>query len=129
MRILALLALVITSAIYPELLIIKKTNGGFAPLTQEEAIKHGPAVSRILLKYQWPMCIASKLSSINQRKLLTPNVPNAEEIFIQEKIKAIDKSYGVIFFPTALYELMTIINLFKTKNENNPLQLRVNTIF
>lgn len=162
-----LLALIMCAIAFPahaELLVVKKgADGFFAPLTQEDIQKSGKIISDILLKYQWPTCVAAlneadivlqeslgklrieqrkalsaeqKLLLKNQRNaleaeqkilaqeqdaLLTAGKAYAEEQFIQEKIQAAlgkhygkeyGDAYGVIFVPTALYELFLLIQLF-----------------
>lgn len=111
-----------------ELLIVKKTESGFASLDTEESINHGKQITDILLKYQWPLCIASALTQEEQDELLSPDKPYAEEIFIQKKIQALGKEfeqYYVVFIPTALYELFLIALIFQTRGQENSLQKAV----
>jgi len=96
------------AALHPELLVIKKENGHFAPLTEAD-LPDSQKIMDIILKYEWPMCIASDLTPAEQDALLTPNKPFAEERFIQNKIQeSVGKQYEVIFIPTAIYELFGI---------------------
>ena len=105
----------------PELLIVKKVGNVFAQLSKEDVVQSGKTISEILLKYQWPMCIMSELDpDEEQTALLSPNKPHAEEIFIENKIKASDskfKTFRVIFVPTTLYELFCIVRLLTTLND------------
>jgi hypothetical protein len=99
--------LALSSFIRAELLVVKKTNEGFAPLSLEEDKSASSKIAEILLKYQWPMCIASNLTPEEQDELLTPGKPYAEELFIQKKIREVlgSDDYCVVFLPTVLYEL------------------------
>jgi len=98
--------------LHSELLIVKKVDNVFVPLDASDD-KNGNVISDILLKYEWPMCIANdSLSEEDKNDLLSPNKPYAEELFIQEKIREAlsdqPHQYSVIFIPTALYELYCI---------------------
>jgi len=107
--------------LHSELLVVKKTENGFAPLDYSNMDKD---ISEILLKYQWPMVITSNLSESEQNELLTSGKPNAEEIFIEKKLreKKGNNNLSVVFIPTALSELFVFLQTIKTKNEINPLQ-------
>ncbi|MCX5923025.1 MAG: hypothetical protein NTU89_00485, partial [Candidatus Dependentiae bacterium] len=70
-----------------ELLIVKREHNLFKSLSEKERLKYGEGIAQIFLKYQWPTCIASQLTKEEQDELLTSGVPQAEEIFIQKKIK------------------------------------------
>lgn len=95
--------------LYPEILIVKRVSNEFVPLDEKDIALHGKAINDIVLKYEWPMCIASKLTEAEQYELLAPNKPRAEEIFIQNKIQEVAGSdYYVVFIPTTLYELFCI---------------------
>ena len=115
-----------------ELLIIKKENNQFAPLSSENAadIEAGKKIQEILLKYQWPMCIMSDLTEQEQDELLTSNKPFAEETFIQNKIKETLQNdiYHIVFIPTTLYELFCIYLTFKTKDQQTPLKTAVESV-
>ena len=105
------------SLLQAELLIFKKTADGFlSALKNEESLKYGPMISKIILKYQWPMCTISKLTKKEQEELLIPGISDAEEIFIQRKINEIitDLDIQVTFFPTTLYELHCIYEFVNT---------------
>lgn len=132
----------VTTTIHPELLIIKKVKDKdgeevFAPLDVNDKADNAaaPIIAAILLKYQWPMVIASDLTESEKNELLTPIDPKEieklgktfpEEEFIQKKIRETLKgkgdNYFVIFVPTALYELFCINLLFKTAGDNQPLE-------
>ena len=99
-----------------ELLIFKKTEEqGLEVLSHEESLLYGPIISKIILKYQWPMCTASNLTQAEKNELLTPGISNAEEIFIQKKLQQAipDLNIQVTFIPTTLYELFCLLNYFK----------------
>lgn len=115
-------------SLHSELLIVKKTETGFAPLTTEETINSGPQIAEILLEYQWPMCIASELNQKEQDALLSPDKPYAEELFIENKIQELGENfekYSVIFVPTAIYELFCVIQTYTLREQREqkiPLQ-------
>jgi hypothetical protein len=95
-----------------ELLIVKKVDNVFVPLDSSDD-KNGKAIADILLKYEWPMCIANEhFTDEEKRELLAPNKPYAEELFIQKKIREAlpnqPHQYSVVFIPTVLYELFCI---------------------
>jgi hypothetical protein len=108
--------------VHPELLIVKQTADGFVPLDETDKANNGNRIADVLLKYQWPMCIATPLSEQEQDALLTADIPFAEENFIETKLRQIDDTYRVVFIPTTLYELFTMVQLFGTKDQQNPLQ-------
>lgn len=117
-------------SLHSELLILTKDkySGFLRALSKEESIKHGPAISQVLMKYQWPMCIASRLTKQEQnddsqdkrqafgltieerKKLLSPDQPGAEAIFIAKKLKEVVDGIElfVIFISTTLYELFIL---------------------
>ena len=111
--------------LHAELLIVKKVDNVFVPLDSSDD-KNGNVISDILLKYEWPMCIANDtLSDQEKNDLLSPHKPYAEELFIQEKIREAfpDEShqYSVIFIPTSLYELYCIEQALSwNPEETNP---------
>lgn len=105
-----LLVLSLCAAVFPahaELLVVKKgADGLFAPMTEEDTKKDGKVISDILLKYEWPMCITSDLTNTEKNELLAVGKAYAEEKFIEKKIQeSLGTDYGVIFVPTALYEI------------------------
>ena len=107
-----------------ELLILKKDKDGFfAPLNDSESLKYGNQISNIILKYQWPMCIASYLTEEEKNELLIADKPYAEEIFIQKKLKdtITDIDIYSAFIPTSYYELFCIWNFLEAKNQFFPL--------
>jgi len=118
-------------SVQAELLVVKKNaDGFFAPMTEEDTKKDGKVINKILLRYQWPMCLASlrqgetrKALQQEQGAFLTAGVPYAEEKFIEQKIQqALGTDYSVIFVPTALYELFVLANIVTHFKEKNPLQ-------
>ncbi|MBP6892275.1 hypothetical protein KBB68_01710 [Candidatus Babeliales bacterium] len=115
-QIIMILQLFGMTALYAELLIFKKTSEGLVALTKEESLLYGPTISQIILKYQWPMCTASNLTQVEKDELLTPGIPNAEEIFIQKKLQEAipDLNIHVAFIPTTLYELFCMYEFVKT---------------
>lgn len=121
-------ALGLSPAVQAQLLIFKQTEGVLKPLDAHDIAKDGDALAAILLKYEWPMCIASELSKEDQDALLVSNVSYAEELFIQNKINEQFDQYKVAFIPTCLFELFVITQLFATKGQKNPLQNFINKI-
>ena len=115
----------LAATLQAELLIVKTApDGTVQPLDESDDV-HSAAISETLLKYQWPMCIAraSELSPEEQDELFSPDRPNAEEIFIQKKLREVTGvAYSVIFVPTALYELFCITQVFIKNTTPNPLQ-------
>jgi hypothetical protein len=113
-------------AIFAELIIMKQTEKGFVPLDAADST-HMTTIEKILLKYQWPMSAAHALDPIDKRNkilnetdnLFEPNQPYAEEIFIEQKIKAVtgNNTYRVVFFPTTFYELIALALLPYLENE------------
>ncbi|MCX5924325.1 MAG: hypothetical protein NTZ68_02790 [Candidatus Dependentiae bacterium] len=115
------------SIVQAELLVAKKGADGFlAPLDDQDCLKYGKIISETILKYQWPMCIASDLTAAEQDALLSSGVPNGEELFISNKLKelipATDIELSVIFVPTSVYELFCIRETIQNKvqQQNNP---------
>ena len=104
-----------------ELLVMKQTEAGFASLDESDN-ENKVKIEEILLKYQWPTSAAFALAPLKERRkilaetgdLFTPNKPNAEEIWIEQKIQQEtgNDTYRVIFFPTTLYELSVILQAY-----------------
>ena len=123
--------------LYAELLILKQTEAGFAPLDDSDE-PHRKTIKNILLKYQWPMSSALALEPFTTRTellentgdLFTPDRPNAEELFIEQEIhkQTGNNSYRVIFFPTTLYELFVIFETFNSFSQKNSLQSLLNSL-
>lgn len=110
-----------------ELLIVKQSEEGSWAFDYYKPISE--PISNIILKYQWPMCIASQLSADEANKLFAEE-PYAEEQFIQGKIReTVGKEYSVIFVPTVLYDLFSMLQIFKTKGQTNVLQKALNEFF
>jgi hypothetical protein len=115
--ILILGTLTIHAPIRAELLIMKQTETGFAPLDDSDN-KNKIKIEQILLKYQWPMSAAFALDPKRERDkilaetgdLFIAGKPNAEEIWIENKIQQEtgNNSYRVVFFPTTLYEIFAL---------------------
>ena len=129
----------------------------FVPLDKDDIAKHGEAISNVLLSYAWPMCI-SKLSfgqktvadqeqkdldellapnkqdaeelSTQKNLQTSPNKQCAEELFIQKKLQALPglSNYHVIYIPTCLYELFSIIQIFSKPEKSNSLQIKVDEL-
>ena len=101
-------------SIHTELLIIvkDKTTNHFRSMTHEETPQYQSKISDIILKYQWPMCIHSNLTSTEITEYLAPNKPYAQEQFLQkklqEKINPSEIDLNVMFVPTSFYELYCI---------------------
>src|SRR5579872_6730892 len=94
--------------LYAELLVVKKDAAGMiAALDNADEARYLAAMN-ILMKYQWPMCTISQLTEDEQKELLSPGVPAAEENFIRKKIKALDQNLDVVFVPTTIYELFCL---------------------
>jgi len=68
-------------------------------------------IYQVLLKYQWPTCIAY-FHKTDQKEiaLYTSSGNSAEENYLRAKIIDIDKNLDIAFFPTFLYELFFIAN-------------------
>ena len=138
MRLFAITILFCAFSTHAELLILKQTDAGFAPLDDSDK-PNIPVIEDILMKYQWPTSAAFALEPVEKRfniikdmgDLFTPDKPNAEEIWIEQKIQqeTSNNTYRVVFFPTVLYELFAIIHAYQTKNEKNPLQNAIDQIF
>lgn len=112
---LAAFLFMVNITVYPALLIVKKEDGVFAPLAEADK-DNSEKVATILIKYEWPMCIASNLTAKDQNALLTPDKAFAEESFIQNKLQeTVSKDYFTVFVPTALYELFCIAHYLKSK--------------
>lgn len=101
-------------SMYAELLFVKKNNDGFALLSQEDSLKYGGRIADALLKYQWPMCLASDLTAKEKDELFSTDTMYAEELFIQRKLQDVDENLCTFFIPTALYELFEIIVFFES---------------
>lgn len=100
-----------------ELLILKKdkTTGFLTTLTSQESANYGEVICKILLKYQWPMSIASDLTSQEINSLLISGTDCAEEDFIEKKLREsiADIDLVVVFIPTSMYEIFEMIQFFK----------------
>lgn len=103
----------ISWGMHAELLIVKRDDFGYAPLSQAESLKYNDQISEILQKYQWPMCLGSHLTDEEKNELLSADVQHAEELFIQKKLQqAMPELYlNVIFIPTSLYELFCLLEM------------------
>lgn len=102
--------LTFSMVMYPELLIVKKDDFGYIALSEAESLKYNDQISKILQKYQWPMCLGSDLTEDEKNELLTADKPYAEELFIQKKLQEAlpNVNLQVIFIPTSLYELFCL---------------------
>lgn len=117
--------------LHAELLIVKKTNQGFAPLNESDDKKKSTLES-IAFNYQWPMIIANtrptsvapRVFSATREHLLTPNISDAESN-IQI---GMGRDYAVIFFPNSLYELFAVFEILNTQYESNPLQTAITKV-
>src|SRR5262249_52362041 len=63
-----------------------------------------------LMKYQWPMCIASfpEMSADEIKAITTQESQAAEESFLRAKIRAIDSKLDIVFIPDFLYQLFVV---------------------
>jgi hypothetical protein len=102
--------------------LFKEERGSLVPLDANDIARDGEVLAGILLKYEWPMCNASLLNDADIDALLSPEVPYAQEQFIQRKITEKFEHLRVLYIPDALYELFCIIQTFATKGQKNPLQ-------
>lgn len=131
-RTLFIVSLIAMSYVHAELLVIKKTTDGFAPLDASDE-KNKVELAQTFLDYEWPMVIANtKLTKEEMDELLTAGKPNAEEEFIRAKVKEVNPNYDVVFVPTSLYELFAIGEISNAKEitwhpmqyaAKNPLEL------
>lgn len=123
----ALTIIICTQQVHAEYIIFKCENTQKPqPLTYDE---HKRVYTQVLMRYQWPMCIANKenewptfveekenkntYENYKQKvKEITsfslPNTGPAEEETIRKKIKEINPYFDVIFIPTTFYELITL---------------------
>lgn len=101
-----------------ELLILKKdkTTNYIIPLSVQDSITHGFDICQVLLKYQWPMSLASDLTEEEKDELLAENKAYAEELFIEKKLRERIKEIDlvVVFLPTSLYELYELVEFFNS---------------
>ncbi len=114
-RLAFLVSLCAITAVQAELLVIKQTDEGFAPLDAGD-VHNKNAIASIFLNYEWPMVIANtRLTNQEMDELLTADRPNAEEEFFRAKVKEIDPHYDVVFVPTSMYELFALTKLKSSK--------------
>lgn len=123
------------AAAHAEFLIVKKIQDKdgkeiFAPLDFEDKSDNAaaPIITQILLKYEWPMCTAADLTEAEMAELLAPDVPQAEENFIQKKLDSALKNigrYSIVFIPTSLYELLCMQCYFENEKSLDPLGKRI----
>jgi len=120
---LVLLLSLVTGYFYAELLVVKRDSDGFTSLTKQDVNQYGVAVSKILLKYQWPMCTDQDLTDKEKDELLTADKPYGEERFVEQKLQNVfekkELDLGVLYVPSTLYELFCLQYFFK--DTQNPL--------
>ncbi len=124
--------------IHAELLIMKQTKEGFAPLDEKNNdIKEAP-MQEVLMACQWPMDISSEHQHIQREEVLKPNNARIEERAAEKalanyslfkKDDPLAPSLRVVFFPTCLYELFVIYETLTTQSTNNPLQAAIKKLF
>ncbi len=92
-----------------ELLIVKRIQDRLVSLDESDA-RNYPVLKNILLNYRWPMVIANRtLTKEEKDELLTSDSPFAEEKFIRRKLHEEFKGYYDVFFiPTSIFELFVI---------------------
>jgi len=113
-----LLCCFFSSTIKSELIVVKEADGYISPLDEKECRDYGKLISSAIFKYQWPMCVGSKLRE-EELAVLTPNAPYAEEQFIEKMLNERLLYYfpthkvklKVLFIPTVLYELFCLIKI------------------
>jgi len=102
------------SVAHGELLIMAKDKqtGLLRVMTNEETLQYQSKINDLLLKYQWPMCIQSDLTSAEQAEYLAPGKPYAQEQFIHKKLQEVispaEIDLQVMFVPDSFYELYCI---------------------
>jgi|GEM_PF-1952267 len=123
---LALGALTFHMPIHAELLIMKQTKEGFAPIDESNDYIEKAPMQKVLMACQWPMDISSEHKHIQREEVLKPNNARIEERAAEKAIANYfiveeGESLRVVFFPTCLYELFVIHEAYTQKNDN-PLQ-------
>jgi len=115
---LSILCLLTPLHIFAELLIVKKVGDTMVPLDEND-VPASDIIEDILLKYQWPMVVTSKLTKKERFALMFKGKPYAEERFIEAKIRKETKrdDLHVVFVPTTIYELFVMVQTFETRNE------------
>lgn len=110
--------LVFSLPVRSELLVVKKGSEGFEPVSLEDKVA-GQKISDIILKYEWPGCIASDLTEQEKNELFATDNSYAQEKFIRKKIhQALGEQYDVFFMPTSLYELFCL-HVFLSEGKNS----------
>jgi len=112
-------SLLFFNSAYSQLLIVKRNqdNTGFIPLDASDN-SNKAALSKILLKYEWPTVIATTdLTPEEQDQLLSScqDSTYAEEDFISKKLQEINPRYHAVFIPTTLYELFIMTQYSEKK--------------
>ena len=106
------------SSAQAELVIGKRMNGNFVALedSDQELFKRA---HKVLITYQWPMCLAHIHEfSDQEKKLLFSSKPYAEENFIRNQVQQLDKNLDLIFVPTTMYELFCYLTFFKSSEDS-----------
>ncbi len=101
--------------VFPQIVVVRKNSSKVCgSLTLEDISDE--RISKILLKYTWPSCIAQDLTEEEKTILLKPNFNNTQEKFIRSKLKELSPDLDIVFVPDTLYELFLI--------KNNPMLLQ-----
>ena len=114
----------IFSQLNAELLILKRVDGVFVPLTQEDNLKYQQKIFEIVAKYKWPTCLldTSHITKAELDEFFAPNKSYGEERLVQKKLQEVILSseidLHVMFVPTTLYELFCLKNASKIKDKD-----------
>lgn len=127
--------LCINIPVYAELIVMKQTQEGFAPLEEYNDDIDNGIMQKILMASQWPMNIASTQRRVNKEEVLKANNARIEEIVAEKAITALEEHDGadvatlrVVFFPTCLYELFVIYDAYTSQPLNKPLDEPANSL-
>jgi hypothetical protein len=127
-------ALTLHVPIRAELLVMKQTDTGIAPLDENNDDMDETAIQKVLMACQWPMDISNERKIIPREEVLKPNNARIEERVAEQAIANYSlfekgdplaptfRLVRVVFFPTCLYELFAIHEAYTTQNTDNPLQ-------
>lgn len=92
-----------------EYILFKKSDNSanFSPLPIPEQ-DYELLYRTVLMKYQWPMSIASDTNAQKAISFALPVSYPLEEVFIRKKLQEINPTYDLIFIPTLLYEMLAM---------------------
>jgi hypothetical protein len=121
--------------IHAELLVMKQTKEGFAPLDVYDIDELG--MQGLLMTCQWPMDIANESKDVSREEILKAGNARIEERAAEKAIAKYSffekddpdaPSLRVVFFPTCLYELFIIYEAYANKSQN-PLQAAIAKVY